>query len=973
MKTIDFRQTLPLAAIAAAWLGGLTLIAPFVQGATTTIATTDDQAPGTPAGALFSAFTAPVLNDGGQVAYRGGLRTGSGGVVSTNNTGVWRDSSLIAREGSQAPGTPAGAVFDFFNSSVLNDGGQVAYRGALRTGSGGVVSTNNTGVWRDSSLIARAGSQAPGTPAGAVFHFFNPPVLNDGGQVAYHAFLRTGAGGVDLTNDRGIWRDSSLIARAGSQAPGTPAGAVFNSFFDPVLNDAGQVAYRGGLRIGSGGVISTNDEGLWRDSLLIARAGSQAPGTPAGALFSAFTAPVLNDAGQVAYRGTLRTGAGGVVSTNNTGVWRDSTLIAREGSQAPGTPAGAVFDFFNPPVLNDGGQVAYRGTLRTGAGGVDLTNDRGIWRDSSLIARAGSQAPGTPAGAVFDFFNPPVLNDGGQVAYHAFLRTGFAGVDSTNDNGLWIHGPNGDALLVARAGDPLAGRTISSLNLFPDSGGSDGRGRSLNNFSQLAYHADFTNGDEGVFLFTPEIHWTRPFTSNWDSTFNWTLGQLPGDPHDVFIDPTVSLTVFGPTGNATMTHLTVGGNNGVATLSLNGGAITSPNAIQITPTGILTGDGVVDADVTNLGKVVADNVTVNGKLTNYNIITGDGFINGAVINAKGGMVEVIGNDLGFGDGLTNTTGGLIATRNAILRFNGGGGLINQGQLAMSFGTSDVFGDIQNESGGQMIVSGNSNATFWNDVTDNGGTIQVSAGSSAVFFGTLTGGTTGSGTVFLEGDMDPGTSPGVADFDGDVAFGPQARYRAELASANGVAGNDHDQINITTNVALDGTLDITLLNSFTPNYSDTFDILTYGTRSGVFQQVTGHFISPVLALGQFYDDANGVLQLLATAPGDANGDLIVNISDFGLLAGNFNQPGTWETGDFDGNGITNINDFGLLAANFNGDFNDLAAAAESFGITFPEPGTVMLIICSLMGMGGSQRRSIHRPQQTNHKATQPSHG
>ena len=93
-------------------------------------------------------------------------------------------------------------------------------------------------------------------------------------------------------------------------------------------------------------------------------------------------------------------------------------------------------------------------------------------------------------------------------------------------------------------------------------------------------------------------------------------------------------------------------------------------------------------------------------------------------------------------------------------------------MALSFGTSDLHGDISN-AGGRITVSGNSQATFYGDV-GNAGTIQVSDGSTAVFFGALSGaGCVGGGEVFLEGDARPGASAGLMAFGGDVTFGPLA--------------------------------------------------------------------------------------------------------------------------------------------------------------------------------------------------------
>ena len=58
--------------------------------------------------------------------------------------------------------------------------------------------------------IAITGQQAGGVPVGAVFSIFGIVVLNETGQVAYEAILQTGVGGVDISNDRGNWRDATL-------------------------------------------------------------------------------------------------------------------------------------------------------------------------------------------------------------------------------------------------------------------------------------------------------------------------------------------------------------------------------------------------------------------------------------------------------------------------------------------------------------------------------------------------------------------------------------------------------------------------------------------------------------------------------------------------------------------------------------------------------------------------------------------
>lgn len=73
------------------------------------------------------------------------------------------------------------------------------------------------------------------------------------------------------------------------------------------------------------------------------------------------------------------------------------------------------------------------------------------------------------------------------------------------------------------------------------------------------------------------------------------------------------------------------------------------------------------------------------------------------------------------------------------------------------------------------------------------------------------------------------------------------------------------------------------------------------------------------------DANGVglgAQYVFAGPtvfflgGDANRDRRVDIADFAILAGRFNQPGTFGNGDFNYDGTVGIGDFSILASKFN---------------------------------------------------------
>jgi len=86
-----------------------------------------------------------------------------------------------------------------------------------------------------------------------------------------------------------------------------------------------------------------------------------------------------------------------------------------------------------------------------------------------------------------------------------------------------------------------------------------------------------------------------------------------------------------------------------------------------------------------------------------------------------------------------------------------------------------------------------------------------------------------------GLINPGCSPGKVTVTGNFTMGSGATYEAELKDLTG-SGTGHDQIDISGNLNLDGTLDIAL-DGYTPNASDEFQILKFdGTLSGTFSTI-----------------------------------------------------------------------------------------------------------------------------------------
>lgn len=455
------------------------------SGSLSLVARTGSQAPGAPGGVNFRIDPAfelfsPVLNSAGQTAFYGGLTDGNVGLWSEGSGGL----NLVARSGVQAPGVPAGVNLSFaaglspfhLDWPKLNDAGQTAFVGTL-TGAG-VNATNNWGVWSNGSgsleLLARAGDQAPGMPTGVIYGVTPSPFpvivggLNDAGQTTFWANLA--GNGVIGNQNFGIWSgDSSeltLITRSGNPAPGTPSGVNFSNLLSAFSsNNAGQIAFA--ARLTGSGVNSTNELGLWSNG-----------------------------------SGSLE-------------------LVARRGSQAAGTPGGVNYNYGSLliPVLNDAGQLAF-GSYLTGSG-VNSSNDLGIWSDGSgslaLVARTGNQAPGTAAGVNFFDLNTPALNSAGQTAFRANLIGG--GVDFTNDKGIWATDQSGALQLIVRTGEMLevaAGdfRTTNDVNFVAATGNGDNLQSGFNNFGQLVFWASFTDGSQGVFVSNLVAHVPGDFNND---------------------------------------------------------------------------------------------------------------------------------------------------------------------------------------------------------------------------------------------------------------------------------------------------------------------------------------------------------------------------------------------------------------------------------------------------------------------------
>jgi hypothetical protein len=186
------------------------------------------------------------------------------------------------------------------------------------------------------------------------------------------------------------------VVRTGTNAP-VPQQLSFVSGFS--LNSQGQSAFigDGGLFLRSGG-----------NNTIVAAFGDGAPG---GGSFISVSAPSINLAGQIVFRGE-------VSSPSSSGLFLFSggkvTQLIADGALA----ASGDVVFPDTPSINDGGAVAFVSFI---GNGLFLSSNASI----SKLAGPGDPAPG---GGTFSSFSSPSINHAGQVVFTAFLSTGSQGI-----------------------------------------------------------------------------------------------------------------------------------------------------------------------------------------------------------------------------------------------------------------------------------------------------------------------------------------------------------------------------------------------------------------------------------------------------------------------------------------------------------------------------------------------------------------
>jgi hypothetical protein len=412
---------------------------------------------------ITSVNATPAINDSGLVALRTGFRTAQGapagtGVVVSDGS----NATIYDRSGTPIPGGTGSFAGNNSNTIAFNNVGQVAFLDGVTASSsyaGLFVGANGA-----TQLIARTGQPLPGS-SGITYTSFYDYDFNSSGT-----FVLDGVEG--NTNDLMIGDASHGFTRiVGGNDPLPDGDGNFpNSFGEPTINNAGQVAFQSLIQFGSGNF--PNDTGIFfydasNGGLQVgARLGQPLLGSTIKTLnFQTGTAnraggdvlvghsfSGLNNAGQVAFQFSLADGRYGVA------VWTPQATVPPWLLPGPG----AVYTFANNTLSVTAGTVTFTGDAGSFNPGVNVAAS-----GSSTILFASNQHLGSLALA--DSSSASLAAGSDRLLSVTALSIGDSAALDLNDNDLIVDYPSSSQLGAvqawinsARAGGAWTGPGITS-------------------------------------------------------------------------------------------------------------------------------------------------------------------------------------------------------------------------------------------------------------------------------------------------------------------------------------------------------------------------------------------------------------------------------------------------------------------------------------------------------------------------------
>ena len=487
---------------------------------------------GIPAGAVWSKFGVPSVNDAGQAVVLASFKVGS--VTTTAILGFeladLGTMKVVAKKGDAAPGI-TNAVISAVKEPLLGPDGSVAWVATLANATGttgAVLPVDNAAIFLDADgagagaavVVARKGGAIFG---GAVFAGFTSVALGENAVAFTVTLVKTG--GVTTLSDTALCvynRATSTTATALREGDGflsstvktigalsaRPGSAGQGHGVVPFPGGGGSIVARVTLADNRQVIEGIGEDGSGRPHFV---AGEPAVGFGPGALWASFGLPTQNSVSAFAFLGTVKPLTGTATTANNVAIFAESdgdivpARLVGKGDSAG--VAGGTFSALKDPVSAGNSTVAFRGTMKTDVvAGIGAANNDGVWSFSEvsgldLVAREGAQPPEAPAGAKWKAFTSLALPEGRGPLFVATMhsKTGTAspgpgGITTANDVGLWATDSLGALRLLLQEGDAIGASTVKTFTVLSSVVGSPAQTRSFNNSGSVIVKATDATG-----------------------------------------------------------------------------------------------------------------------------------------------------------------------------------------------------------------------------------------------------------------------------------------------------------------------------------------------------------------------------------------------------------------------------------------------------------------------------------------------
>ena len=231
--------------------------------------------------------------------------------------------------------------------------------------------------------------------------------------------------------------------------------------------------------------------------------------------------------------------------------------------------------------------------------------------------------------------------------------------------------------------------------------------------------------------------------------------------------------------------------------------------------------------------------TVNWNGGNITLSNGANFQNDGIFNANA-TTTLAGGDM---DRFTNN--GSFFKKTAATTTTVNIPFTNNGTVEVAAGSLVFLRDIDNGENAVIDLAGGS--------LDPGDTLTLGSDDSLVGSGTLSANLVNGGTV------SPGASPGKITVDGDYTQNEGGTLDIQLGGTTAETG--YDQLVVTGTATMEGTLNVSLINDFTPQVGQEFSIITHTTGTGEFDTVNLPTLTGGLSLEIAFSDPEVTLTVV----------------------------------------------------------------------------------------------------------------